>query len=128
MATLENSRLVFGYLSKVCPNLEDLTVRYLLMRLKLAGGLCLLARALASLEPKYVDRLKLLAWSPQTTQGRQEQSMGQKNLDYMIDGVDMRNLGHMADILELMNDWRSKKWACWPLMEEISVLKNYREV
>lgn len=38
------SRTMFGYLSKVCPKLEELVVRDDQLQLSLAGGLCLLSR------------------------------------------------------------------------------------
>ncbi|KAG0320796.1 hypothetical protein BGZ99_004302 [Dissophora globulifera] len=42
--TLQNSRVIFGYLSKVCPKLEDLQLRRPYLSFWLAGGLCLLSR------------------------------------------------------------------------------------
>ncbi|KAG0211778.1 hypothetical protein BGX31_001609, partial [Mortierella sp. GBA43] len=42
--TLQHSRVIFGYLSKVCPQLEDLQLRRPYLSFWLAGGLCLLSR------------------------------------------------------------------------------------
>jgi len=42
--TLQHSRVIFGYLSKVCPKLEDLQLRRPYLSFWLAGGLCLLSR------------------------------------------------------------------------------------
>ncbi|KAG0255698.1 hypothetical protein BG011_004964 [Mortierella polycephala] len=42
--TSHNSRVIFGYLSKVCPNLVDLRIRRPYISFWLAGGLCLLSR------------------------------------------------------------------------------------
>ncbi|KAG0209963.1 hypothetical protein BGX28_009834, partial [Mortierella sp. GBA30] len=38
------SRLMFGYISHVCPRLQDLAVKFNGMKLDLEGGLCLLSR------------------------------------------------------------------------------------
>lgn len=159
--SLENSRMIFSYLSKVCPDLEDLTVRYSQLRLEHGGGLCLLARlhrlqrlvliqsarpdlkskdlewltrlfstamrvklyavaiGIAADEPMHVERLAPFKLSPMhPIQG----SHGQEDLDYVVGGVDMRNMGRMADITELIKERKIKKWICWPLMEEMDVI------
>ncbi|KAF9299103.1 hypothetical protein BGZ74_009110 [Mortierella antarctica] len=159
--SLENSRMIFSYLSKVLPDLEDLTVRYSQLRLEQEGGLCLLARlnklqrlvlvqsarpdlkskdlewltrqfstavrvkmyavaiGIAADEPIHVEQLapfKLSSMHP--TQGGHVRV----DLDYMVGGVDMRNMGRMADITDLIKERQTKKWICWPLMEEIDML------
>jgi hypothetical protein len=38
-------------------------------------------------------------------------------LDFMIDEVDMRNLGQWEDIADLFEDRFSENWHCWPQME-----------
>ncbi|KAG0205136.1 hypothetical protein BGX28_003177 [Mortierella sp. GBA30] len=40
----ETSRVIFGYLSKVCPRLDDVRIRRNSLNLTLEGGLCLLTR------------------------------------------------------------------------------------
>ncbi|KAF8985112.1 hypothetical protein BGZ46_005897 [Entomortierella lignicola] len=42
--TKENSRMMFGYISRVCPDLEELTIYREELNLKLEGGLCFLSR------------------------------------------------------------------------------------
>ncbi|KAF9947716.1 hypothetical protein BGZ65_008593 [Modicella reniformis] len=38
--------------------------------------------------------------------------------DYMIDGVDMRNVGRWKDIVDLFEDRKAKNWGvCWPVLE-----------
>ncbi|KAF9954494.1 hypothetical protein BGZ72_004549 [Mortierella alpina] len=49
----EQSRLVFGYISRVCPNLQELSIKNNSMKLDLEGGLCLLSR-LTSLRKLYL--------------------------------------------------------------------------
>ncbi|KAF9291041.1 hypothetical protein BGZ68_005291 [Mortierella alpina] len=49
----EHSRLVFGYISRVCPNLQNLSIKNNGMKLDLEGGLCLLSR-LKSLRKLYL--------------------------------------------------------------------------
>lgn len=46
--------------------------------------------------------------------------------DYIIDGVDMRNVGHWKDIKDLFEDRFSQNWSCWPHLEsfEIRTLEN----
>ncbi|KAF9371495.1 hypothetical protein BGX21_005124 [Mortierella sp. AD011] len=51
--TLQHSRVIFGYLSKVTPKLEDLQLRRPYLSFWLAGGLCLLSRL------HNLERLKL---------------------------------------------------------------------
>ncbi|KAF9342960.1 hypothetical protein BGX26_006508 [Mortierella sp. AD094] len=42
--TARNSRVMFGYISRVCPNLQELTVYREELNLNLEGGLCFLSR------------------------------------------------------------------------------------
>ncbi|KAF9943844.1 hypothetical protein BGZ70_005367 [Mortierella alpina] len=42
--SIPNALTMFGYLSRVCPNLEDLHIRRWLLSLSFMGGLCLLTR------------------------------------------------------------------------------------
>ncbi|KAF9385165.1 hypothetical protein CPB97_005083 [Podila verticillata] len=159
--SLENSRMIFSYLSKVCPDLEDLKVRYSQLRLEQEGGLCLLTRlhrlqrlvlvqsarpdlkgkelewltrrfsaavrvkmyavaiGIAADEPVHVEQLAPFRSLPaHPAQG----GHGHEDLDYVVGGVDMRNMGRMADITDLIMERQTKKWICWPLMEEIDVL------
>ncbi|KAF9289006.1 hypothetical protein BGZ68_010237 [Mortierella alpina] len=51
--SIPNALTMFGYLSRVCPNLEDLYVRRWLLSLSFMGGLCLLTRL------KNLKRLKI---------------------------------------------------------------------
>ncbi|KAF9330789.1 hypothetical protein BG006_006299 [Podila minutissima] len=167
-SSLENSRMLFSYLSKVCPDLEELTVRYRVLRLELESGLCLLTRlrnlrqltvvlcgkpdfqirdlewmsrhvspgmrikqfmgapALLAKEQKGVDHLapftstmrrrsrSISEWSSNSVRGYSR--------DHMIDGVDMRHLGRIQDIVELTKDRIAKNWACWTMMESVTVL------
>ncbi|KAF9284474.1 hypothetical protein BGZ68_004664 [Mortierella alpina] len=44
VCSVETSRMIFGYISKVCPRLEDIRIRRSSLNLALEGGLCLLTR------------------------------------------------------------------------------------
>ncbi|CAO3566009.1 unnamed protein product [Mortierella alpina] len=44
VCSVETSRMIFGYISKVCPRLEDIRIRRSSLNLTLEGGLCLLTR------------------------------------------------------------------------------------
>jgi hypothetical protein len=43
------------------------------------------------------------------------------DLDFMIDGVDMRNLGQWKDITDLFQDRLSTNWSCWPQLEYLEI-------
>ncbi|KAG0021869.1 hypothetical protein BGZ81_008747 [Podila clonocystis] len=43
-------------------------------------------------------------------------------LDYMVDGIDMRQLRRNGDIKGMMKDRQSKSWVCWPVLEKLSIL------
>lgn len=43
-ASEENARIMFGYLVRVCPDLQELSIRRRQLNLNLAGGMCLLTR------------------------------------------------------------------------------------
>ncbi|KAF9916135.1 hypothetical protein BGZ65_000419, partial [Modicella reniformis] len=47
----------------------------------------------------------------------QENNPSSTGPDYMIDGVDMRNVGRWRDIVDLFEDRKTKNWVCWPLLE-----------
>ncbi|KAF9912268.1 hypothetical protein EC991_000159 [Linnemannia zychae] len=68
-ATEENSRIMFGYLAKVCPDLQELSIRRRQLNLNLAGGLCLLTR-LRKLE-------RLMIWTNSRTK------LSKKDLEWM---------------------------------------------
>lgn len=161
--SLENSRLIFGYLSKVCPQLEDVTVRDSMMRCELESGLCLLSPlhklqrlvlvvkhrprlmsrdlewmtrevslamwirrfavswALTKTESMDVDQLAPFTSSTQTAQGGQGCFVNQENLEYMVDGVDMRHLRRIRDITDWIEERQYKRSVCRPLMDEIRV-------
>ncbi|KAG0250532.1 hypothetical protein BG011_008270 [Mortierella polycephala] len=43
-ATMPHSRLVFGYVSRLCPRLQDLTIKYNGMKMGLEDSHCVLSR------------------------------------------------------------------------------------
>ncbi|KAG0320134.1 hypothetical protein BGZ97_000636 [Linnemannia gamsii] len=68
-ASEENARIMFGYLVRVCPDLQELSIRRRQLNLNLAGGLCLLTR-LRKLE-------RLMIWTDTWTK------FTKKDLDWM---------------------------------------------
>ncbi|KAF9347454.1 hypothetical protein BGX26_001043 [Mortierella sp. AD094] len=56
-ASAENSRIMFGYIVKVCPNLRELSIDRLALNLKPEGGFCLLRQL------KLLTRLTILTWT-----------------------------------------------------------------
>ncbi|KAG0221406.1 hypothetical protein BGX31_009920 [Mortierella sp. GBA43] len=230
----ENSRVLFGYLSRVCPQLQDLEFTRRCLTMQLEGGFCLLTRlhdlrrlkmvmwteeqrekappssspssssallsslspilstvSLSSLmasvslssspSPRYVEwirmsitpklQLQLLSqlehgdsdsswsrrqvhtrrpfksldpgkaaaasskvssgesmatqlkedehWAQEDEEGEMAEEWG--DLDFMIDGVDMRNLGQWKDITDLFQDRLSTNWRCWPQLEYLEI-------
>ncbi|KAF9937255.1 hypothetical protein BGZ65_001624, partial [Modicella reniformis] len=190
--SVENARVMFGYLSRVCPRLQDLEISRGSLTLAFESGLCLLTRL------HELQRLKLkIAWCGQdlsqnaewisrhitpelrtslnqNTDGfpnrktiyarrpfkstgmplrindmtwrgsnnvdhkneeedgdeendEDEKSSSHKKTyddsdpDYMIDEVDMRNVGQWKDITDLFQDRFSQNWCCWPQMEYFEI-------
>ncbi|KAF9142022.1 hypothetical protein BG015_001064 [Linnemannia schmuckeri] len=68
-ASEENARIMFGYLVRVCPDLQELSIRRRQLNLNLAGGLCLLTR-LRKLE-------RLMIWTDTWTK------FSKKDLEWM---------------------------------------------
>ncbi|KAF9994716.1 hypothetical protein BGZ79_000499 [Entomortierella chlamydospora] len=56
-ANPENARKMFGYISRVCPDLRELAIYRWELNLKLEGGLCLLSRL------KYLKKLTVMSWA-----------------------------------------------------------------
>ncbi|KAF9115437.1 hypothetical protein BGX27_007812 [Mortierella sp. AM989] len=56
-AGAENARIMFGYISTVCPNLRELAIDRKELKLNLEGGLCFLSRL------RYLQRLTILTWT-----------------------------------------------------------------
>ncbi|KAF9434231.1 hypothetical protein BGZ76_008356 [Entomortierella beljakovae] len=163
----ECSRLLFGYLGRVCPKLEDLEISQGSgIPLDLESGFCLLSRLHNLRELCIKSKSRLNSWwyldwmtrrmSPimkakmklciarlglterGTIYAKTPFAIGKnslssleingvkfsgsgRNLDYMIDGVDMRNLGQKRDIIELLQDRLSRNWVCWPTLEYLYV-------
>ncbi|KAF9330787.1 hypothetical protein BG006_006297 [Podila minutissima] len=125
------TRLIFSYITKVCPYLEELSVRYAMMELKwMSRQLSPImwiqkftdAKMRAMLEREHVAQLAPFSSSERASvQDGYEMSAEDEDPDFMVGGVDMRNLGRMRDITEMMEERRSKKWTCWPVMEEIKL-------
>ncbi|KAG9066828.1 hypothetical protein KI688_012740 [Linnemannia hyalina] len=68
-ASEENARIMFGYLVRVCPDLQELSIRRRQLNLNLAGGMCLLTR-LRKLE-------RLMIWTDTWTK------FSKKDLEWM---------------------------------------------
>ncbi|KAK3823421.1 MAG: hypothetical protein J3Q66DRAFT_425289 [Benniella sp.] len=194
----ERARVLFGYLSRVCPKLEELAICQPRLRLDLDGGFCLLsrlhelrrlsfsinadcrkhitgvdwmARCMSPLQrwmiamrmkmiyflkerkktiyaktpfsstdappPPYIkiwerrynriyvrkpetDRSDDIQASPErhNSDGKSERV---QDPDYLIDGVDMRDVGRWKDIVDLFENRLSKDWICWPLLESFKI-------
>ncbi|KAF9291094.1 hypothetical protein BGZ68_005190 [Mortierella alpina] len=166
-----NSRMIFSYLSKVCPQLEDLTIRRRWINLSLHVGFCLLSRlqklrrltilgerrgplkrrdlAWISEYMTPAQKLEMLVCSvpysfskfsriyPRTPFGNAsvvgKSSMentiaecgGKKDSearpDYMVDGIDMRGLGRVQDVVHHATQRLMNSDRCWPHLEYLEI-------
>ncbi|KAF8920888.1 hypothetical protein BGZ58_004288 [Dissophora ornata] len=199
----ESALLIFGYLSKVCPRLQDLSLKRYLLNLSLEGGFCLLMRLTElrrlsiRINPEYLHKVLNVDWMSKAMTKKQRvkmafvmaarsaisttiiyattpfksttslplphskhQAMNQSNTaaehdncdddntdngsrsgismhkgdsdaslspDYMIDGVDMRNLGRWKDISDVLQDRLFNNWPCWPMLEHLEVELKKRD-
>ncbi|KAK3823212.1 MAG: hypothetical protein J3Q66DRAFT_397675 [Benniella sp.] len=189
--SVESSRVIFGYLSRVCPQLQDLQIGRRYFRMDFEGGFCLLSRlhdlrrlrlvmdlresvdtfnaewmhkiVTPELEKNLMQQLRqgaegehgkrIIARRPfrsvkpkrtnhavlkldptlrkaeddnqEDEEGDAEKSNEDTELDFMIDGVDMRNLGQWEDIVDLFQDRLSQNWHCWPQMEYLEFRSSY---
>ncbi|KAF9361820.1 hypothetical protein BGX34_006867 [Mortierella sp. NVP85] len=199
--SVESSRVIFGYLSRVCPQLQDLQIGRRHFRMDFEGGFCLLSRLhdlrrlrlvmdlresvdafnaewmrkvvtpelrknllqqlkqgaegehgekviarrpFQSVEPKRTNHaiLGLDQTSRKAEDDNQDKGEGEDQYqgdeeddaqksdedmepDYMIDEVDMRNLGQWEDIADLFQDRFSENWHCWPQMEYLEFRSTY---
>ncbi|KAF9351661.1 hypothetical protein BGX26_010374 [Mortierella sp. AD094] len=193
----ESARIMFGYIAKVCPQLQDLSINCRMRDLSLDSGFCLLSKLhdlrkvristdirhlngpwnvdwmLEYLSPTLRTSMKL--WISKYKRKPQEimyakhpfisnnevralphsktrpinfyilglvnwiqrndnnfsTSPTERDIgplfdpEYMIGGLDMRNVGHLKDILELFEDRLSKNWPCWPRMESFEIATDY---
>ncbi|KAF9955609.1 hypothetical protein BGZ72_003591 [Mortierella alpina] len=174
----DSSRMIFSYLSKVCPQLEDLTIRRKWLDLSLPAGFCLLSRLqklrrlrliTSQIKPlvkrdlawisKYMtpgQKLKLMAalapyrlprfsqiysatpfrYIPLggqrslrdrilTSSERGRQSIAQSDqdagVDYILDGIDMRGLGRLQDVVQHATKRFVDSTCCWPQLEFLQV-------
>ncbi|KAG0347030.1 hypothetical protein BG004_000255 [Podila humilis] len=154
----DECRLVYGYISKVCPNLEELLFRRVHLNPKLDGGMILLSRLhklrrlvyiaynsahnledkdlewitrdmTAELKQSLLKKIPGLQWrenhvlhqltpfgsSSWAKKGENKKKPG--NNKYMVDGVNMRNIGRYYDIVDVIRERASREWICWPNME-----------
>ncbi|KAF9114642.1 hypothetical protein BGX27_010219 [Mortierella sp. AM989] len=206
--SVESMRVMFGYLGKVCPRLQDLSINCRMLALNLDSGFCLLSKlhelrrfriitdirqlngpwdigwVLKYLTPALRASMKLWiakynftksdliyaktpfassndvrpltrldyqrernndfmnVWDDDSDYGADGGDDGDDDidksieadegkgsprsiLDYMIEGVDMRNLGRRKDILDLFKDRLDKSWPCWPRMEYFEIATDY---
>ncbi|KAF9979132.1 hypothetical protein BGZ65_006725, partial [Modicella reniformis] len=66
---------------------------------------------------KYDDDIQLAPEYHDSIVDDQENNPSSTCPDYMIEGVDMRNVGRWRDIVDLFEDRKAKNWACWPFLE-----------
>ncbi|KAF9206815.1 hypothetical protein BGZ49_001757 [Haplosporangium sp. Z 27] len=79
-AGAENARIMFGYISKVCPNLRELAIDRKELRLNFDGGLCLLSRL------RYLQRLTILTWTKTKLEKKDLDWMARPTLEESIQG------------------------------------------
>ncbi|KAF9293099.1 hypothetical protein BGZ74_011850 [Mortierella antarctica] len=143
-------RLVHGYLSKVCPNLEEIVFRRKFLNLRLESGMILLSR---------LKKLRRLIWITGNHFGNKLKDRDlewitrdmvpkmhrrqlmmipgvlkaenhfldqlvpfKSNKDHIIDGVNMKNIGRLYDIVDVIRDRAANKWTCWPQLEQWDIV------
>ncbi|KAF8928830.1 hypothetical protein BGZ52_002862 [Haplosporangium bisporale] len=129
-----HGRILYGYLSRVCPNLQDLQIRTSDIDPSLEGGLCLLSKLQSVADcPKsgVWQRLQKFAWLEKEggkSAGRTLDSFvtvpgtglnGQAEDRLM---ADLKMLGLIQDVNMLLEGIDEvKNFRCWPLLQGISV-------
>ncbi|KAF9908556.1 hypothetical protein EC991_009701 [Linnemannia zychae] len=176
-----NARLIFGYLSRVCPQLRDLAIFTTescmlnnriyapVLHMRLQGGFCLLARlknlerlrigssdrliAYKSWDLKWMvtnkhsfmdrrQRRKIVSeWGELLTEDdKQEvlrlQTHGQSSSSTSEEGDgdggngmaklknELRHLGLLVDVKEMMDEMDSDEFQCWKSLRKISLYRN----
>ncbi|KAF9964907.1 Coatomer subunit delta [Mortierella alpina] len=176
--TAENSRMIFSYLSKVCPQLEDLTLRRRWLSLSLHTGFCLLSRLqklqrlvliTSRVNPLIERDLTWISKYMTTAQkvlmvalllphedskssqirsttpfrnmppagpmdlkdsalpftGRECQSTVRSDqaagVDYIVGGVDMRDVGRVHDVFQHARQRFADSTCCWPQLQFLQV-------
>ena len=155
----DDSRVLFGYLSRVCPLLRDLTIERKRQSLSLKGGFCLLSRLhhLERVEMKaqygdlsdlgwicrYPTALQKLGWLVKAQRLRKShcgfkdqdedpnvgshstgyQTSGAIDLDKSLTKEDLRDVGYLDDIIELLQERARPGFGngrgCWPRLREL---------
>ncbi|KAF9289565.1 hypothetical protein BGZ88_007702 [Linnemannia elongata] len=95
----ESSLVLFGFLTRVCPRLQELYLKQRTVHLSLQGGLCLLTR-LQDLERRLYKGI-----SPSPSEDGAIGSVGAEISQET--GVDLKNLGHANDLFNWMEDYYS---------------------
>ncbi|KAF9170440.1 hypothetical protein BGX21_008811 [Mortierella sp. AD011] len=112
----ENARIMFGYISKVCPNLRELAIDRKELKLNLESGFCFLSRL------QHLQRLTILTWT--------KTKLEKKDLEWMARnpvGVDKTqdaaNINWDDELKEcrkqLARDIHDER--CWPMMEYLGL-------
>ncbi|KAF9330785.1 hypothetical protein BG006_006295 [Podila minutissima] len=143
-------RLVYGYLSKVCPDLEEIVFRRKFLNLRLESGMILLSRLkklrrliwvtgdhfgnkLKDRDMEWITRdmvpkmhRRQLMMIPSVLKAENhflDQLVPFKsNKDHIIDGVNMKNIGRLYDIVDVIWDRAANKWTCWPQLEQWDIV------
>ncbi|KAF9928205.1 hypothetical protein FBU30_002548 [Linnemannia zychae] len=137
-------RLMCGYVSKVFPVLEDLLLEKSSVDFEMDSGLCLLTRlsrlkslTVVGLDSGRIEKgcLDWLArdWASRSRTKKQlenewrQQSKpcgtqqhpkpGESVRDYVVDGVNMRYIGQVQDVVEVVKERLADGGMCWPQME-----------
>ncbi|KAF9927768.1 hypothetical protein FBU30_002885 [Linnemannia zychae] len=145
-----NARLIFGYLSRVCPQLRDLGIYTTescmlnnriyapVLHMRLQGGFCLLAR-LKNLERLRIgssDRLiaykswdlKWMVTNKHSFMDRRQRRkiLRSKENDESMDDLkkQLENLGLLLDVKRMMEEMDSDDFQCWKSLRKISLYRD----
>ncbi|KAG0024768.1 hypothetical protein BGZ82_010358, partial [Podila clonocystis] len=143
-------RLVHGYLSKVCPDLEEIVFRRKFLNPRLESGMILLSRlkklrrlvwvvgykfgsTLKDRDLEWITRdmtSKMHRWQlmmiPRVLKAENhfldQVAPFKSNKDHIIDGINMKNIGRLYDIVDVIRDRAANKWTCWPQLEQWNIV------
>ncbi|KAF9562843.1 hypothetical protein EC968_005072 [Mortierella alpina] len=141
----ENSRMIFSYLSKVCPQLEHLTIRrsplmkrdlkWIKKYMTLIQKLKMVAFLLPSRHSRFSQIESATPFRNTLSSSRKDdvfpvtgigypsnaRNVQETGVDHIVDGVDMRHVGRVEDVIEHAAKRFTDSACCWPQLEFLQV-------
>ncbi|KAF9993703.1 hypothetical protein BGZ79_001598 [Entomortierella chlamydospora] len=142
------ARIIFGYISTVCPNLSELEIYYTDLDLGLAGGFCFLSRL------KFLQRLTVgtrrreklkgedLDWMARDPQKKIQSDTGRNNATRSMGGRDIgESKPDLESMIKCLEGVASKTnvevcrrqlksmggEGCWPMLEYLCIRHSFKD-